>query len=298
MRRFTMIALLVTSGCAWADEPAPVFVFVGLAEPAVVELAPSNNAIAKAASFLDREDVANRNTMAALDAAQWEGFDDAVLDRFGCFGAGEASCRSTTLVAPGNIEARERPGDQATADGPLAAVIAQLFIDTQPIARVSFLKQRSKGRFGRISRLNIQYYNPPAMSEDEAAYPFYANPDDVTDEERENLAASRALWFGGDPSPLELVLRGFVDAVPRVLDHIYSDLAAQKKPFDLRSWYASLKPIKSYAKAHNFDCRVNDCTTRLLRIDPDSGQAWIARYYDSDLVVRVVPCRWLWCEPD
>ncbi|MDJ0906987.1 MAG: hypothetical protein QNI96_13290 [Woeseiaceae bacterium] len=298
MRRVTLIALLVACRCVEADGTAPVFVFVGISEPAAAELTASNSTAAAATKFLDNEDIANRNTRAALDVAGWDGFETAVLEQFGCFGIGEAPCRNTTVIGPDVVESREQGGSEANGDSALAAVVAQLFIDTQPIARVSFLKSRKKGRLKRISRLNIQYFDPPEMAEDEAAYPFYADPGKVTDEERETLAASRALWFSGDPSPLQSVLRGFVDSVPRVLDHVYEDLATQKKPFDLRTWYAGLKPLKSYAKTHDFDCRINDCETRLLRIVPDVQQAWVARYYDSDLVVRVVPCAWVWCEPD
>ena len=298
MRRGVLVALLVASEWALAETSAPVFVFVGLSEPAVVEQAGTNEVLVAVSSFLDDEDIADRNSAEALEAARWTGFDDAVLERFGCFGGGPESCRTTTLVVPGLNKTREQSGKLAADDGPLAAVVAQLFVDTQPIARVSLLKRRSKGRFGRISRLNIQYFDPPEMTEDEAAYPFYADPDQITDEERQTLAASRALWFEGDPSPLGSVVQGFVAAVPRVLDHVYRDLATQAKPFDLRSWYAGLKPIKAYAKAHDFDCRSNDCSTRLLYIDADAGQAWLARYYDSDLVVRVVPCQWLWCDAD
>ena len=293
-----LLFFVFAAAAANASEPAPVFVFLGLSESAALEQVAANATAAAAARHLAREETADRNSVAALKAAGWAGFGAEVASEIGCFGVGESACRQTTLVSPGGTELRDARGTAAKTEEPLAAVLAQLFIDTQPTARITFLKKKNKGRLGKLGQLNIQYFNPPTLSDEEAVYPFYDNPDRVSDDERERLRASRAFWFSGSPTPLETVMRGFIDVVPRVLDFVYEDLSTQGKPFDLRAWYAGIKPISSYAQAHDFDCRRNDCTTRLLRIDSEAGQAWIARYYESELVIRVVPCDWLWCEAD
>jgi hypothetical protein len=142
----------------------------------------------------------------------------------------------------------------------------------------------------------VQYFDPPDSGDEEIYSPFYLDPDHVTDELREKLAPSRERWFSGQPSPLATLVRGFVAVVPRVIDRIAAHYRSADGGLELRDWYATVPPISTLAKAHDFDCRRNDCDLRLAHVDPDDRQAWVARYYDSDLAVRVIPCEWLWCE--
>lgn len=310
-KKLLLLAALLSAQPLLAEPLAPVLVFYGPSDKKDIQsrINADENAVQVAAlddglvrgvlatrAFGSVNEESDQTTAIALEESRFDGFADHVASTMGCWGTGDASCRPVVVTGPDTIHASGVSAD--VADGNVRAVLAKLYLDIQPRSTVYFLRQKTNGKTSSINKLDIWYFDPPEMEGKQTLSPFYPNPGRVTDKQREELAPSRELWFSGDPSPLHTVIDGFVATVPRVLDHLYTEAAGPNQSLDLRTWYSSLDPLKAIAKDHGFNCSNADCEQRFVTIDSAAQQAWVARFYGSDLLIRVVPCDWLWCDAD
>ncbi len=306
--------LLMLAGFASAT-PAPVFVFYGPAadksdarrlteENDVVRHMSSTYGIVGGvlASWTFGAGMAqgDRISMQSVDASSLDNYPQRLADQWGCFGLAETDnrCREVFVSTPDGLISNSLETGNSPTDGKVAAVSIKSYLLIAPTATVSFMSRNQKGKFRALDKFMVFYMvRPNELTQEQLRNPFYKNPDKPKKKELRTLTAAREAWLEGDPPLIRTTLEGFAEHVPKVLDLVYEQAATAPNDLpDLRAWYETLELIGPMAEANGATCHQDDCKNRLVKKGSHGEPFYTARYYNRDLVIRVLPCERLWCD--